>query len=233
MADGSVIYYEKIGTGSPLFLLHGNGGSSAYFTNQVPELSKYFQLYLMDSRGHGKSTNTQKETSFQLMAEDLLTVIQNEGLTNVDILGFSDGANLAMVFAHLHPSYVHRLILNAGNTKVKGVRLLSRIGSVIQYIAVWLCSPFDKGMRYFLPILRLLFHDIGISAEDLQAIKSPTLVIVGKHDSVKTTHSMNIAKNIPNASFVLVKGQGHLFAKRNPKRFNQEVLAFLTKESIK
>jgi len=68
LPDGSVLYYEKTGSGRPLFLLHGNGGSSAYFSKQVDALRQKHQLYLIDSRGHGKSTNTQKKIDFFKMA---------------------------------------------------------------------------------------------------------------------------------------------------------------------
>ncbi|GCF92773.1 hydrolase [Enterococcus florum] len=227
MQDGSEIYYEKYGAGPALFLLHGNGGSGKYFSRQLNSFSKHFTVFVIDSRGHGRSTNTQKKISFQLMAEDLRTLMMKEQLEKADFLGFSDGANLAMVFACRYPAMVDHLILNAGNTDPSGVRSLPHFGSYIQYAIVWLGAFFDTGMRNFLPILRLLFRDIGVKKEDLERIAAPTLVIVGKHDVIKTEHSMYIARSIPNASFALVSGQGHMFARRNPKRFNQEVLQFL------
>ena len=230
MRDGSEIYYEKYGEGPALFLLHGNGGSGRYFSKQVNSFSKHFNVYVIDSRGHGRSTNTQKETSFQLMAEDLATIMAQEKISCADLLGFSDGANLAMVFARMYPDKVDHLILNAGNTVPKGVRTIPHLLSYVQYAIVWVGAFIDTGMRNFLPILRLLFRDIGLSTEDLNQIQAPTLVIVGKHDSIKTQHSMYIARSIPNASFAIVSGQGHMFARRNPKRFNQEVLQFLIEE---
>ena len=229
MQDGSVLYYEKTGKGKPLFLLHGNGGSSAYFANQIAELSQKHQLYLIDSRGHGKSTNTRKKIDFFLMADDLYAIIQKEHLSKVALLGFSDGANLAMVFCFKYPELVSCLILNSGNTDPKGVRLFARIGSLIQYAVVWLCAPFDKGMRGFLPILALLFRNIGLSATDLKKITVPTLILVGKRDSIKLSHSFYLANHIPNANFMVVKGQGHSFARKNPNIFNQKVLSFLDK----
>ncbi|MGM0212567.1 alpha/beta fold hydrolase [Enterococcus sp. AZ109] len=230
MSDGSQIYYEKYGEGPALFLLHGNGGSGKYFSRQINSFSKHFNVFVVDSRGHGRSTNTQSETSFQLMAEDLLTIMEAEQIKVADLLGFSDGANLAMVFAFMYPDKVDHLILNAGNTGPEGIRLLPHLGSYIQYAIVWLGAFFDEGMKNFLPILRLLFRDIGLSTEDLKEIKARTLVIVGKHDVVKTQHSMYIARSIPDASFAIVSGQGHMFARRNPKRFNQEVLQFLIED---
>ncbi|MGO3114512.1 alpha/beta fold hydrolase [Enterococcus pseudoavium] len=227
MRDGSEIYYEKYGQGPALFLLHGNGDSGKYFSKQLNSFSKHFNVYVVDSRGHGRSTNTQKETSFQLMATDLATIMEQEKLEHADFLGFSDGANLAMVFARLYPKKVDHLILNAGNTVPSGVRTIPHLLSYVQYAIVWIGAFVDTGMRNFLPILRLLFRDIGLSTADLEQIQAPTLVIVGKHDSIKTQHSMYIARSIPNASFAIVSGQGHMFARRNPKRFNQEVLQFL------
>lgn len=87
MSDGSEIYYEKYGKGPALFLLHGNGGSGRYFSKQLNSFSKHFNVYVVDSRGHGRSTNTQKETSFHLMAEDLATIMEQEGLNHADLLG--------------------------------------------------------------------------------------------------------------------------------------------------
>lgn len=228
MKDGTQIYYEKIGSGSPLFLLHGNGNSGTYFSQQVPEFSKQYQVFLVDSRGHGKSTNTQYHLNFQLMADDLKEIMDQENIKSADILGFSDGANLAMVFASSYPSYVHRLILNAGNIRVHGLYWYSRIGSWIECFAIFLASLFSKRAKAFLPIIDLLLHDLPISFDDLKKINSQTLVIVGKNDVVKTSHSMSIARNIPHASFVLVSGQGHHFSRKNPERFNQEVLNFLS-----
>ena len=135
-----------------------------------------------------------------------------------------------MVFARLYPDKVDHLILNAGNTVPSGVRTIPHFLSYVQYAIVWIGAFVDTGMRNFLPILRLLFRDIGLTTEDLSQIQAPTLVIVGKHDSIKTQHSMYIARSIPNASFAIVSGQGHMFARRNPKRFNQEVLQFLINE---
>lgn len=230
MSDGSEIYYEKYGEGPALFLLHGNGGSGRYFSKQLNSFSKHFNVYVIDSRGHGRSTNMQKETSFQLMAEDLVEIMRQEEIDHADLLGFSDGANLGMVFARFYPDKVDHLILNAGNTVPSGVRTIPHLLSYIQYAIVWIGAFIDTGMRNFLPILRLLFRDIGLSTDDLNHIQAPTLVIVGKHDSIKTQHSMYIARSIPNASFAIVTGQGHMFARRNPKRFNQEILQFLIGE---
>lgn len=143
LPDGSVLYYEKTGSGCPLFLLHGNGGSSAYFSKQVDALRQKHQLYLIDSRGHGKSTNTQKKIDFFKMATDLLAIIQQENLSKIALLGFSDGANLAMVFCHLYPEYVSCMILNSGNTEPR------ELDSFLE----WECLAISDRLALF-PILK-------------------------------------------------------------------------------
>ncbi|QED58875.1 alpha/beta hydrolase [Enterococcus durans] len=227
MADGSEIYYEKCGKGFPLFLLHGNDGSGCFFSEQVPVFKQFYTVYLIDSRGHGRSTNNANTLSFRLMAEDLYTIMLLEGITKANILGFSDGANLALVFSSCYPEKVHRLILNSGNTLVEGVLFSARIASYLHYAWVWLLSIFRPMLRRNLLVINLLLQDVGLSTADLEKIKSKTLIIVGKKDVIKLKHSLYLAKTIPNASFVLVKEQGHQLARKDPERFNQEVLEFL------
>ncbi|WP_207695071.1 hypothetical protein DOK67_0002600 [Enterococcus sp. DIV0212c] len=228
--DKSLIYYEVSGQGFPLFLLHGNGGSGKYFKKQVPEFSRYFKVFTVDSRGHGRSTNNSTTLSFEQMADDLHMIMDQEHITQANIVGFSDGANLAMVFAKKYPKMVHQLVLNAGNTTVQGVIFPVRIATVIEYACLRLLSLFSEKAKKQLLIVRLMTKNIGISNSDLQRLTAKTLVIVGKHDIIKETHSIYLAKKIPNAAFVLVPKRGHSFAKKDPKTFNQEILTFLNEK---
>ena len=228
MTDGTEIYYEKSGNGMPLFLLHGNDGSGRFFSEKVPVFSQFYTVYLIDSRGHGRSTNQANTLSFRLMAEDLYTIMLLEGITKANILGFSDGANLGLVFSSYYPEKVHRLILNSGNTLVKGVLFSARLLSYCHYIGMWLLSLVCPSLRKNLLVIKLLLKDIGLSTADLEKIKCKTLIIVGKKDVIRLQHSLYLAKTIPNASFVLVNEQGHQLARKDPQRFNQEVLDFLS-----
>ncbi|MFV0560847.1 MAG: alpha/beta fold hydrolase [Enterococcus sp.] len=227
MTDGSEIYFEKRGQGFPLFLLHGNGGNGRFFSKQIATFEKYYTVYIVDSRGHGYSTNHSPELSFRLLAEDLQTIMEVESINKANLLGFSDGANLAMTFAVLYPEKVNRLILNSGNLFFKGVRLLGRLESKIEYFLVFLGCFFSKKCSRFLPIVDLLLHDIGITEQDLATLTCPTLILVGRCDVIKLSHSLFLARTIQKSSFILINGQGHQFARKNPERFNQEVLNFL------
>jgi pimeloyl-ACP methyl ester carboxylesterase len=232
VADGSLLFYEIYGQGFPLFLLHGNNNDGTYFHYQIQSFMKEFQVFVLDSRGQGHSTNTARKISFQQMANDLNAIMEHENITRANILGFSDGANIAMVFAHTHPEKVNRMVLNAGNTKVTGLKNYWVILTYLQYFAYWFLAFFFERAREKRPIIGLMTHDIGLSQKDLTEITAPTLVIVGKQDDIKLKHTLMIVNHLPQAKFVLVPKQGHTLARKDANNFNQEVLSFLGGEEI-
>lgn len=227
LSDGSTLAYRIYGQGFPLILLHGNGNTGAYFERQVPTFAKFFKVIVVDSRGHGASTNVAKRISYRLMANDVKELLETEKLTCVHILGFSDGANIAMAFASDHPQYVKRLILNAGNIEVNGMHLLIKWLTYLEYWLVWVFAFFIPFFKEKVPIIHLMIQDTQITKKDLHNITAKTLVIVGKKDVIKVEHSFAIASAIPNSRFVLVPNHGHRLARTSPALFNEEVLNFL------
>lgn len=93
------LYYQSYGNGFPLVLLHGNGGDSNYFAQQVPYFSRFRRVIALDTRGHGKSPRGTAPFSIRQFAEDLLHFLDEQNLPQVDLLGFSDGGNIALTFA--------------------------------------------------------------------------------------------------------------------------------------
>lgn len=227
LPDHSQLAYEIYGTGFPLILLHGNGNDRAYFANQLADFAKKYQVIVIDSRGHGQSTNQQSNVSYRLMAEDLAAVFKHEHLQQAHLLGFSDGANIAMIFAALYPNKVAKLVLNAGNLQLSGIRPVVRWATYIQYLFVKLLSLFSAHFKRRAPFVHLMLQPTGLSKEYLSYITAQTLVIVGKKDVIKVEHSLAIASAIPKAKFVLIPNQGHRLARTSPQLFNKEVLQFL------
>lgn len=115
--DARIAYYD-VGRGKPLVLLHGNGEDSSYWNAQIPELTRFYRVIAVDSRGHGASGSGGHGLSFEMMAEDLKTVLDTLGVKKAHFLGFSDGGNLAIKFALTHPEYIDKLILNAANVEM-------------------------------------------------------------------------------------------------------------------
>lgn len=98
------LHFTKTGSGPPLLLLHGNGEDSSYFVHQLPVFSRDFTVYAVDTRGHGKSPRGSAPFTLSQFADDLLDFLDQQGLPQADILGFSDGGNIALLFACAIPA---------------------------------------------------------------------------------------------------------------------------------
>lgn len=110
-------YIEK-GSGVPLILLHGNGEDSSYFRHQIDPFSRHFRVIAIDTRGHGLTPRGDAPFTIRQFASDLLSFMDAHSIEKANLLGFSDGGNIAMVFALAHPERVGRLILNGANLAV-------------------------------------------------------------------------------------------------------------------
>ena len=127
------LFYTKAGSGPPLLLLHGNGEDGTYFVHQVKEFFRDFTVYTIDTRGHGRSPRGTAPFTISQFADDLLAFMDEQGLKQADILGFSDGGNIALTFALRHPDRVRRLILNGANMNPRGVKRFYQIPIEIGY----------------------------------------------------------------------------------------------------
>lgn len=116
------LFYKSVGEGHPLILLHGNGEDCTYFDGQISFFAKHRRVIAIDTRGHGKSPRGETPFSLNTFADDLYDFMKSHGIETADILGFSDGGNIALLFALTHPETVTRLVLNGANLSPKGIK---------------------------------------------------------------------------------------------------------------
>lgn len=219
------------GHGEPLILLHGNGEDCGYFKHQMDAFSSRYHVYALDTRGHGKTPRGERPFTIRQFAEDLLGFMDGHGIGRAHLLGFSDGGNIAMVFAIRHPERVNKLILNGANLDAGGVRPTVQLPIEIGYrIARKFAGTSDKARRNA-ELLGLMVNDFNVPTEELSRITAKTLVIAGTRDMIKGEHTRLIAKNIPDAELALIHGD-HFIAAKRPEEFNQAVLHFLEKQYI-
>lgn len=220
------LYYQEQGEGEALFLLHGNGEDGTYFANQISFFSDRYRVIAVDTRGHGKSPRGTAPFTMEQFAVDLHSLMEKLQIQRGIILGFSDGANIAMKFALKYPDRVKALILNGGNLNTKGVKRSIQIPIEIGYRFAKLFAGKSEEAKSHMEILRLMVNEPNIRPEELCAIQAPTLVIAGTRDMIKTAHTELIADHIPNAKLSVIPGD-HFIASKNPKDFNGEVENFL------
>lgn len=223
MPDKSKIFYKQFGQGENLFMLHGNDGDMRYFDGQVEFFKKYYHVYLIDFRDHGKSTNTKNKLSFKMMAQDLKEVFDKLSIKQAHILGFSDGANLALVFNKYYKDRVGKLILNAPNARFEGLKDPLKILIKIQNFILDIIPIFKRSKR----VKSLLMKDIPIGIRDLRNIESEVMIIVGSLDVIRLSHIRKISKNIRKSKLYIVKGAGHKLSRKYTDLFNKLVFDFL------
>lgn len=221
-------FYIEQGTGFPLILLHGNGEDCAYFTRQIDSFSENFHVIALDTRGHGQTPRGEAPFTIRQFAEDLLAFMDQHNIEKAHLLGFSDGGNIAMVFALAHPERVDKLILNGANLNASGVKRKIQIPIEIGYrIAKFFARKSPKAKKNA-EMLGLMVNDPNVNPEELSRIQNKTLVIAGDNDMIKDRHTRLIAQSIPGAELCILQGN-HFIANKNPQSFNEAVLRFLRK----
>ena len=219
-------HYIENGVGFPLILLHGNGEDCSYFEHQMEPLSEHFRVIAIDTRGHGQTPRGDAPFTIRQFAQDLLEFMDEHGIEKAHILGFSDGGNIAMVFALTHLERVEKLILNGANLNARGVKPSVQIPIEIGYRIARMFANKSPEAKQNAEMLGLMVNDPNVDPAELSQIKCPTLVIVGNKDMIKDKHTRLIAQSIPGAKLSIIPGN-HFIANKNPEAFNHKVLEFL------
>jgi hypothetical protein len=115
--NGIKLYYEIYGSGPPLVVLHGNGGAIDNAGSHYPELLKNYKIIAIDSRGQGKSTDTDAPLTYDQMAADVNALLEELKTDSVFIWGQSDGAILGLILAMDYPKKVKRVLAYGVNVQ--------------------------------------------------------------------------------------------------------------------
>lgn len=222
-------YYIEKGQGEPLILLHGNGENCDYFAGQIDEFAQYYHVFALDTRGHGKTPRGDTPFTIRQFADDLLAFMDAHSIDKAHVLGFSDGGNIAMIFAMKYPERVLRLILDGANLDAKGVKPSIQIPIEIGYRFAKMFAKKSAEARKHAELLGLMVNDPNVRPEELSAITAKTLVIAGNKDMIKESQTRLIASSIRDSQLVILKGD-HFIANKCPEAFNRAVLAFLRDE---
>ena len=226
MPDIIMHHYVERGSGFPLLLLHGNGEQCGYFEHQMEPFASHFHVLALDTRGHGQTPRGTAPFTIRQFADDLLAFMDRLGIEKAHLLGFSDGGNIAMVFALRHPERVERLILNGANLDARGVKIGVQLPIEVGYRIARLFARRNAKVLRNAELLGLMVNDPNVRLEELAHITCPTLVVAGDKDMIKNSHTRLIASAIPGAQLAILRGD-HFIANRNPEAFNAAVLRFL------
>ncbi len=219
---------------APLVLLHGNGGNSSSFFYVVDHFAKKRRVITVDTRGHGRSPKGEKPFTLSQFADDLKAFLDTMGIEKAVLVGYSDGGNIAMIFAEKYLPRVSGLVLNGANAFPKGLLphvyndMLRDYRNTKRKLRK---SPSNQKLRNSLDLLTLMIKEPNITPAQLEKMNVPALVLVGSHDVISFEHTQMIANSLPNSSLKVVEG-GHGIVKSNSADYIEALEEFFSKNDI-
>jgi pimeloyl-ACP methyl ester carboxylesterase len=233
--NGVEIYYAEYGAGPPVILLHGGLANSDYWGNLIPALSPHYRVIVMDSRGHGRSTRDAQPYGYDLMASDVVGLMDYLKIQKADVVGWSDGAIIGLDIAMNHPDRISRLFAFAANSTTAGLKpdidknptfaaFIERAGQEYRKNSP---TP-DQYDAFLAQIGNMWASQPNWTAADLGRIKTPVMIADGDHDeAIRREHTEELAKEVPGAKLLILPGVSHFAMLQNPAEFNAAVLKFL------
>jgi len=195
--NGINLFYTVTGKGKPILFLHGNSEDHTLFDGMVRVLAKTHAVYLIDSRNHGKSGQTQN-LSYDLMADDIIEFIRALEINKPIIFGFSDGGIIGLKIVNKEHNLLDKLIIAGANINTDGIK--KRYLNLFKILYFFGKSPVHK----------LLIEEPGITFESLNTIVTPTVVLAGEKDIIKLQHTLMIHANIKGSLLEIVPNAGHV-----------------------
>jgi pimeloyl-ACP methyl ester carboxylesterase len=244
--DGVAIHCELHGTDTdrtPLLLTHGYCASSAMWRPNLPALAATRRVLTWDMRGHGQSASPREPARYSqaLSVADMAAVLDAFGIARAVVGGLSLGGYLSLALHDAHPERVAALLLcdtgpgfrqaegrerwnafaetRAAAFERKGLAALTASPEVR-------VGPHDPAGLALAGRGILTQHDARI-LESLPAIRVPTLVVVGEHDTPFLAAADYMAGKIPGATKCVVRGAGHAANMEQPIAFDAAVTEFL------
>jgi pimeloyl-ACP methyl ester carboxylesterase len=234
--NGVRIWYAVFGRGAPVILLHSGLANSNYWGRQVPVLAKRYQVIVMDSRGHGRSTRNEQPYGYELMASDVVALMDHLKIRKAAIIGWSDGAILGLDIAIHHPERLSKLFAFAANSNPSGVADVSKSPVFNAFVAraekeYERLSPTPTQYKAFLDqITKMWATQPNFTAEQLHAISVPTWIADADHDeAIKRENTLFMADSIPDAGLLLQPQVSHFSLLQDPPQFNGDLIDFLAR----
>ncbi|HTY64200.1 MAG TPA: alpha/beta hydrolase [Acidobacteriota bacterium] len=226
--DGVKLYYEVYGSGEPLLLVHGNGGSIATFKAQIDHFRKSYKVIAMDSRDQGRSGDSPDRITYEKMTDDLAALLDHLKTGPVNVLGWSDGGIEALLLGIRHPAKVKKIAAMAANLNPTGEALTPEVLALIKSMVESIppdAKETPQGRRE-LKVTQMMLVEPHIDAKALETITAPTLVLAGDHDVIRDEHTLEIYHHIPNSQLCIFPDATHMIPYDEPARFNAAVERF-------
>ena len=233
--DGIALHYAVTGVGPPVVMLHGGLANADWWGLQVTALRASHRVILVDSRGHGHSTRDRRPFGYDLMADDVVALLDVLRVPRADVVGWSDGAIVGLDLAIRRPERVNRVFAFAANSRTDGVKpgverdptfaaFIRRAGEEYRHL-----SPTPREYDAFVAQIGAMWkREPNWSDAQLRSIRVPVMIVDGDHDeAIRRAHTEHLAATIPGAGLLILPNASHFAFLQDPALFNAALLDFL------
>jgi pimeloyl-ACP methyl ester carboxylesterase len=236
---GIKMYYEIRGEGQPVVLLHGGTSTiETSFSEQIPVLARNHRVIAIEQMGHGHTGDVGgRELSYEGMAEDTAALLVHLGIQNADIVGWSDGGQLALRLAFTHPELVRRVVasgvgLGAVNPQMQQAMRALSADTWPAHVREEYARVSPDGAAHwpvFFDKVRTMWAKPtwGISEPELGRIKATVLIVAGDRDFTRVEETTRIFRMIPGARLAILPATDHYTFQKRAGWLNPIILDFL------
>ncbi|MEO6577518.1 MAG: alpha/beta hydrolase [Candidatus Limnocylindria bacterium] len=238
-ADGLRTYYEVVGQGEPLLLLHGGLTTIETLAGLTATLTDTYRVYLPERRGHGRTADVEGNITYESMAQDTIAFMSTVGLESAHVVGWSDGAVVGLLVALRRPDLARKLVLVGQQVNMAGISPeflgmmeLEKMPDILppslreMYVAVSPDGP-DHWDVVVDKVWQMLRTEPNIALSELAGVSAPTLIVIGEHDFPTAEHAADMQRSFPNAQLTVVPDATHGLPMEDPELLGRLIRDFL------
>jgi pimeloyl-ACP methyl ester carboxylesterase len=231
-------WYEELGGGEPLVLLHPGGADARAWSPNVGVLSEHFHVFTPERRGHGRTPDVDGPITYELMALDTIAFLEAVVDGPAHLVGCSAGAIVALLVALRRPDLAQRVILVSGVFHRDGwiPAAIDPNAEAHPAIVAGYAQISPDGGDHF-PVIhsklaRMGWEEPTLDVSELAGLTSRTLVMVADDDEVVLEHAIAMYRGLPDAELAVVPGTSHGLLHEKPALCNRIMLDFLTTDPV-
>ena len=237
-------WYDTVGAGDPLVLLHGGLCTNETWAAQMPAFAERFQVIAPERRAHGHTPDVEGPLTYDAMAADTIGFLDSVVGGPAHLVGWSDGGIVGLLVAMERPDLVRKLVVISANYDLAGVvpEAEAQMGQMApdgpeteMFRSLYQLHSPDGPEHWpvaFGKALEMMAREPHIPVEDLARIAAPTLVLAGDDDIVSLAHTVSLFEALPDADLAIVPRTTHTVLMEKPDLVNRLVLDFLENDPI-
>jgi pimeloyl-ACP methyl ester carboxylesterase len=232
-------WYEELGEGEPLVLLHGRLVDARFFSRTLPPLAEHFHVYLPERRGHGHSPDVDGPLSYQVITDDTIAFLDSVVGRAADLVGHGDGGFVALRVALQRPDLVRRLVMISSGIDRSGdaaPNMPVDVDQVVAFLGPAYAEVSPDGAEHF-PVLvqkiaAMVASEPGLDKAELPKVGQRSLIMLADDDEVTLRHAVEMYDAMPYAELAVMPGTSHFLVQEKPDLVNAVLVDFLTQEPV-